>query len=347
MWFYSIVFLVLAIFNAYTYFRKFPKIGYVISIVVLIIIAAFRPSSCCADYGTYIEYYNDISNIPFTFLEPTFFAIVWLSNIIFKSPIGIFIIYSMLGVSIKGFALTRLTKYYQVSLILYFGSFFLLEEMTQIRVGVAAAILLLSIPYIQEKKPLKFFPLVFVGFLFHYSLIIFAFFYFLNPAKINKYIYITAIFAVFVATIFGLNFISILQLLKLGFLTQKIETYQMLLEQGMFGGITLLNPLLFLRIAILIFFIINYEALLLRNKYSLTVTKIYAFSIFSFILLSPLPVLAGRVSQLLGVVEILIVPYSIYILKPKYASILLVVFFAIMIMYKQLYYSDLLFGYFK
>lgn len=346
MWFYSLAFLLFAIFNAYAYFRNLSKIAYVISLFFLIVIAAFRPATCCADYSNYVDYYNDFLNIPFTFLEPTFFVIASLSNIVFKSAIGVFIIYSILGVSIKGLALVRLTKYYQVSLILYFGSFFLLEEMTQIRVGVAAAILLLSIPYIQEKKPLKFFPLILIGILFHYSLIVFIFFYFLNPKRINRNIYIVAIFVVFVTTISGLNFISLLQLLKLGFLTQKIETYQLLLDQGMFGGISLLNPLLFLRIAILIFFIINYEILLVKNKYSLIITKIYAFSIFSFIALSALPVLAGRVSQLLGVVEIVLVPYGIYILKPKYLAVVMFVFFALMIMYKQLYYSDLMTGYF-
>lgn len=346
MWFYSIAFLILAIFNAYAYFRNFSKTAYIISLIFLIIIAAFRPATCCADYGTYIDYYNDLSNIPLTFLEPTFFVIARLSDIIFKSATGIFIIYSILGVGIKGLALLRLTKYYQVSLILYFGSFFLLEEMTQIRVGVAAAILLLSIPYIQEKKPLKFFSLILIGILFHYSLIIFILFYFIDPVKINRTFYIATIFVIFIATISGLNFISVLQLIKLGFLSQKIEAYQLLLEKGMFGGISLLNPLLFLRIAILIFFIINYEILLVKNKYSLIITKIYAFSIFSFIALSALPVLAGRVSQLLGVVEIVLVPYGIYILRPKYLAVALFVFFALIIMYKQLYYSDLMTGYF-
>ncbi len=347
MWFYSLTFLVLMILNVSAYILKRSKIGYVFSLFFLIVITAFRPASCCADYTTYVEYYNNLSNIPVTFLEPTFFAISWLSDIIFKSSIGVFIIYSILGVSIKGLAFVRLTKYYSASLLLYFGSFFLLEEMTQIRVGVAAATLLLSIPYIQEKKPFKFFPLILIGCLFHYSLVIFIPFYFVNPTKIKKKLYIAAIFVIFLATICGLNILSILQLVKLGFLTQKIEAYQLLLEQGMFAGISLLNPLLFLRIILFIFFVINYKALLSKNKYSLIVTKIYAFSILSFISLSPLPVLAGRVSQLLGVVEVLLVPYGIYILKPKYAALGLVVFFALMIMYKQLYYSDLMSGYFK
>lgn len=347
MWFYSFIFVFLLIVLSIGYFSKYQKIIYWFCIFLLIVIAGLRPESCCQDYGEYISYYNNLSDIPITFLEPSFFVISWISTLIFNNYIGIFLIYSALGVGLKGFAILKLTKYYSVSLLVYFGSYFLLHEMTQIRVGVAASFLLLSIPYIQKEKPLQFFLLIVVGCLFHYSLILFALFYFIDSKKINRKLYIIAISVIFIGTLLGLNIVSLLSLIKLGFLTQKIEAYQLLLDQGMFGGISLINPLLFLRIGILIFFIINYQYLLTKCKYSLVITKIYAFSIFSFIALSPLPVLAGRVSQLLGVVEIILIPYSIYIIKPKYAVLTLVIFFSLLIMYKQLYYSDLMSGYFK
>lgn len=347
MWFYSVIFILLIIISTIGYFINYQKQTYWCCILMLIIIAAFRPSTCCQDYEGYVTYYNIIEDIPLTFLEPTFFAIAWLSKLLFKSYIGIFIIYSILGVGLKGIAIIKLTKYYSLSLILYWGSYFLLHEMTQIRVGVAAGILLISIPYIQKKAPYPFFLIILIGCLFHYSLAIFVVFYFIDPNKINKNLYIASIFIVFFATVSGLNIISILSLIKLGFLSQKIETYQALLEQGVFGGISLLNPLLFLRIIILIFFISNYEILLSKNKYAVTIVKIYAFSIFSFIALSPLPVLAGRLSQLLGIVEIILIPYLIYFLKPWYITVIIILLFIALIMYKQLYYSNLMSGYFN
>lgn len=311
------------------------------------LIAAFRPSTCCADYSTYIDYYENISNLPITFLEPSYFAISYFSKFVFNGYIGIFIVYSILGVGLKGFAIIRLTKYYSVSLILYFGSFFLLQEMTQIRVGVASAILLLSIPNIQEKKSVRFFVLVLIGCIFHYSLLVFLPFYFVNVNVINKKAYITAIVGVCIATFAGLNFITIIQYIRLGFLSDKITAYQLMLEKGMFGDISLINPLLFLRIVILVFFIVYSKEMVVKNKYSIIITKVYAFSIIAFIGLSPLPAIAGRINQLLGVVEIVLVPYGIYLLRPKYLAVVLFVIFALMIMYKQLYYSDLMNGYFN
>jgi hypothetical protein len=311
------------------------------------VIAAFRPSTCCADYSTYVDYYENLSDLPLTFLEPSYFAISFLSKLILNSYIGIFIVYSILGVGIKGFAIPKLTNYYPISLLLYFGSFFLLHEMTQIRVGVAAGFLLLSIPYIKEKRSLPFFIIIFIGILFHYSLIAFLPFYFINPDRINKKLYIAAIFLIFVGTLSGINFITIIQHVRLGFLSDKITAYQIMLENGLFGDISLLNPLLFLRVFILIFFIINADDLVLKNEYAVIVIKIYAFSILAFVGLSPLPALAGRINQLLGVVEIILVPYSIYLLKPRYVAVIISVIFALLIMYKQLYYSDLMKGYFN
>lgn len=346
MWFYSVVFLILLAFNSVAYYFNVSKAAYLVSLILLILVAAFRPDSCCADYYTYLDYYQNYVNLPFTFVEPTFYLISFLSELIFKGPAGLFLIYSLLGVGVKGFAIQKLTDFYPISLLLYFASFFLLHEMTQIRVGVASGFLLMSIPYIQEKKFKNFLLIMLVGCLFHYSLLIFVAFYFVNPNSFNKPFYIVAVVVLYIATLAGINFIYVLQLIKLGFLTDKIETYQLLLEQGMFGSISLINPLLYLRIIIMIFFIMNYEVLLEKNQYGVILTKIYAFSIFGFIAFSALPVLAGRVNQLLGVVEIVLVPFSVYIVKPKVLAVIFSVLFALMIMYKQLYYSDLMTGYF-
>jgi len=346
MWFYSVLFFFLLITLSTGYFYKVQKESYWACIIMLIIIAAFRPESCCEDYAFYLEYYDNISNIPLSFLEPTYFVITAISKALFNGPIGIFIIYSILGVGLKGFAFMRLTKYYAISLILYFGSFFLLHEMTQIRVGVASAILLLSIPSIEERDWKKFLGYLVTGTLFHYSFIIFGFCYFLNPKKINPWAYMALIGLTFIAVMAGINLTTVFQIIRLGFISDKIATYKQLLDQGIFGDIMLINPLLFLRIAIMGVMLWNWEILQEKNKYAVILTKIYAFSIFFFIAFADLPVMAGRVSQLLGIVEIVLVPFFIYLLTPKYYAVAIAVLFGLLIMYKQLYYSDLLNSYF-
>jgi hypothetical protein len=346
MWFYSVLFFLLLLTLSTGYFYKVQKESYWACIIMLVIIAAFRPESCCEDYAFYLEYYDNISSMPLTFLEPTYFVITAISKFLFNGPIGIFIIYSILGVGLKGIAFMRLTKYYSISLILYFGSFFLLHEMTQIRVGVASAILLLSIPSIEERNLKKFLCYLGVGILFHYSFIIFAFCYFLNPKKINPWAYMGLIVITYVAVLAGINLTTVFQLIRMGFISDKIETYKQLLDQGVFGDIMLINPLLFLRAGILGILLWNWEKVQEKNKYAVILMKIYAFSIFFFIAFADLPVMAGRVSQLLGIVEIILVPFFVYVLTPKYYAVAIALLFGLLIMYKQLYYSDLLNSYF-
>lgn len=347
MWFYSVVLLFVIVLLSAGYFFRVQKESYWSCIVLLILMAAFRSNGSNEDYHFYLDYYEHISDMPFSFLEPTYHLITKISSILFHGPIGVFIIYSILGTGLKGIALLRLTKYYSISLILYYCSFFLLHEMTQIRVGVASAILLLSIPSIEERNWKRFLLLMIIGTLFHYSFIVFGFCYFLNPKRINAPLYLGVIAGTYVAVLAGLNLTVIFEFIRLGFISDKIATYKMLLEQGMFGGILLLNPLLLLRFLVLWFMIWHHDILMEKNVYSIILMKIYAFSIFFFIAFADLPVLAGRISQLLGIVEIVLIPFMVYILKPKYFAAALAIIFGMLIMYKQLYYSDLLHSYFQ
>jgi hypothetical protein len=347
MWFYSVVFFAIVILLSLGYFFKFQKISYWICCFLMILMAGFRSSECCMDYPIYVDYYNNISSIPFTFLEPTFFIIAWLSKVLSGSVAGVFVIYSILGVSLKATAFIKLTRFYSITLILYFGSFFLLHEMTQIRVGVAAAFLMLSIPAIVDRKPWQFLTYIILGCLFHYSLITFAFVYFLKPDRLNRYIYLGMVFFAFIAFNLGLNLASIFEIIRLGFISEKINAYKNMLADGLHGEIMLLNPLLLLRILVLSILMYKFEFLQQRNKNAIILIKIYAFSIFFFIALADLPVLAGRLSQLFGIVEIILVPFVIYLLKPRYLAVIVAALFGMLIFYKQLFYSDLVNAYFK
>jgi hypothetical protein len=346
MWFYSVVFFSLITALSLGYFYKFQKLSYWICIIFLIIIAGFRSETCCMDYDIYVEYYHNIANIPITFLEPTYFVISWLSRVLFGSVAGVFLIYSILGVSLKGIAFVRLTKYYSITLILYFGSFFLLHEMTQIRVGVASAFLLLSIPSIADKKPRDFLMYLFLGSLFHYSFLIFGFVYFLKSDKLNPYIYLGMVIFAFIAFACGLNLASLFQFFRLGFISEKINAYKSMLADGYHADIMILNPLLMLRIFVLSVLIYKWEFFQEKNKNAVILIKIYAFSIFFFIAFADLPVLAGRLSQLFGIVEIILVPFVIYLITPAYVAVILAAGFGTLIFYKQLFYSGLLYPYF-
>jgi len=346
MWFYYAIysFLVVAFYFAIKYER--PKSVFIGCIVLLICIAGFRPSTCCRDYLNYVDYYYDIDTISSSFLEPTFFFISKISQVIFDSPLGIFLIYAIMGVSTKGLAFIKLSNFYLLSLILYFSTFFLLHEMTQIRVGIASSVLLLSIPSIYERNWFKFFLLILAGTLFHYSFLIFIFFYFLNPYKINPLFYIGLLVFGFLTYLSGVNIVSLLTYIPISFISEKVEVYNNLREMGVDTEINVFNILVILRIGILSVFLWKWPVLYEKNRYSIILIKIYAFSIFFFVFLSSLPVMAFRVRELLGIVEIILVPFFIYLIKEKYIAFIITLLIGLLLMSIEIWYNGIINNYF-
>lgn len=172
---------------------KFENSFFVLSGVLLFLIAGFRSDDVTNDYTGYVDYYNDVINHSFSRVEPSFIYIAEFVDLIFHDVLFLFVIYAILGICFKYIAICTLSHYKLHSVFIYFCSFFLILEMTQIRAGVATGLVLLCIKPIRERKifPFLFFSLL--AFFFHFSALIILFFYFLNGDYINKKVYFALI----------------------------------------------------------------------------------------------------------------------------------------------------------
>ena len=346
MWFYYLIYFVLVAAFYIAVYYDIQKPIYVCCLLLLAIIVGLRPASCCADYLNYQDYYFNLQNINVVILEPTYFIIAWIAKLLFNSPIGVFLIYGFLGVFTKGIAFTRLSNFYLLSLIIYSGTFFLLHEMTQIRVGIASSILLMSIPLIYKRKIFGFLGIIVLGTLFHYSFLIFIFFYFLDPHKINPLFYIGIIVMSFLIYLSGINTIMLLEHIPIDFVADKVRAYNSLLEMGIDTKINVFNILVIFRIFFLSILLWKWEFLYEKNKYSVLLIKIYAFSTFFFVFLYALPVMAFRVRELLGIVEVILVPFVVYLLKEKHVAFVIVLLIGLILMSIDIWYNDLIHNYF-
>ncbi|OXG08762.1 EpsG-like putative glucosyltransferase [Flavobacterium araucananum] len=345
MYFYYLIFALFVLFSLITD-TKTKKSFFVFSTFLLIVIAAFRGDNVDRDYLTYISYLKDLDNLSLIQLEPTFFIIAHISLLLGSSVI-LFIIYAIVGVSIKAKAITNLTQFWFLSLIIYFSYYFLLHEMTQVRVGVSAGILLLAVPDIYNRKLTPFLLKVLIGCLFHYSMIVFLPFYFLGGTKINKIFYLGGIIFVYVFYFLGLNVFSILSLIPLGFLQVKIDSYQILMDQDKNVEINVINILMILRVFYMIILIYKQELLQSINVYSTVLIKIYSWSLFCLVLLASMPVMAFRVNQLLCIVEIILWPFMIYLFREKYLMTSIVLLVALGMLSIELFYNGLISAYFN
>jgi len=296
---------------------SFKTLIFILIGIVLILIAGLRPIGLDRDSLNYINALNESVNL--LDKEPFFWIIAKFNKILFGgNERTFFIIFAILGVTINLLAIKRLSLVPAFSIFTYICLYFVLHEMTQIRIGVASGIFLLSIPDVYNRNFKAFLFKTVLATMFHYSAIIMLLVYFLNPHKINfKFFFFLPLIGIF-SIVVGSNVISILNFLSLylpDFLSYKLELYIHLLDKGIMSKINVLN---FYYGSLLIFYyiMISYYKYF-KSKYDILLLKILGFMLFFFYFLSPVPAFAFRVSGFFGVALIILIPHLALIFKQK------------------------------
>jgi hypothetical protein len=309
-------------------YKNYNNILYCFSLsiigLILIIFAGLRPIGFDRDILSYLDYLNgkSISNIlDLLDKEPFFWLIVYLNNIFFSGAAeSFFLIFSFIGVSIKFYAITKLSSFPLLSILIYFCLFYFLHEATQIRVGIAIGIFLLAIPDIVQKRPFLYFLKSILAFCFHYSLIIMVPLYFIKTIK-NKYIlFIFPLIGLLIAKI-NINILNIVDNLSWVFnwiippLYQKISIHLSLLESSNIVNLNLFNSFDLTILIIYIFMVINIEKFKLEtDRLMINYVGIMLFIYYSFY---QIPVFSTRISDIFSSVLIILLANFINIFKQK------------------------------
>ena len=137
---------------------------------LLIIVATFRPLGMDNDSIAYEIYYYNFDN-PRSVLtvEYSFRVISEFIYNYFHNYRYLFLLYALLGTTIKFYSIKKLSPLPFLSVCIYIFTYYVVHEFTQIRAGVASAFLLLSlIPLSKGNKSLTLVVILFAS-LFHYS----------------------------------------------------------------------------------------------------------------------------------------------------------------------------------
>ena len=309
---------------------------------ILILIAAFRSEEGNPDYKIYLRYFEEQD---FLFVEPTFVVLSKMVSFLFGPyPIFIFIIYAILGVTLKFIAIKQLSKLYFLSIVVYIGNFFILHDMIQIRAGVASALLLLCIKPIYDRNLKNFLIITLLAVLFHVSAIVILPLWFLP--KIRERILVLLLYMIIpIACIIYFLKTNLIFILPIPVIQEKIDLYIELQDSGVENALTeinVFNYLFLFKIFIFYFLLIKYKVLLFHNKYALILLAIYGIGLFSYAALATIPVFAGRISGLFEIVEIILIPFLYYAISPKFISKLLVVFWGLGMILIHLFRSKLI-----
>lgn len=306
--------------------------------LVLILTAGFRKEAAVRDYVNYVTYFHEQD---FLLVEPAF---VLLSNVIHlligPYPIYLFVLFATLGVSLKLIAIKQLSELWFLSIVIYVSNFFILHEMTQIRAGIASALLLLCVKPVYDRDLKKFLLFTFLGFVFHYSAIVILPLWFLGLKARKNFL----LFSIPVAYIIYFSRINLITTIPITVIQSKISIYQTLMEMGNVESI-LINVfnLVFLgKITLFYFLLSKYELIASYNKYVPILMKIYCISLISYPILAVMPPIATRINELFAIVEVVLLPLIYYAFKPIWFSKSIVVFIGICFLLINLFYVKLI-----
>ncbi len=295
--------------------------------VVLILIAGFRPIGIDHDSLNYISILHvSLSEANFIDKEPSFWIINEINKFLFSGNVQtFFLIYAILGVTIKIIAIRRLSSSPPLSIYLYICLYFILLEMTQIRAGVATGIFLLAIPDIYNRNFKNYFLKTAIAMTFHYSAVIMLFLYFINSEKINKKIYyllpILGLILSLVPTIM-IDIFNLLSFIFPAFISNKITIHLMHMDNGHNNKINIFNIFILSLTAFYYFFLFNLDKV--KSRLNILLIKLLAIQIFIFYAFSSIPVFAFRLSEFIGISMIIIIPNLILMFKHKLLPIFII-----------------------
>jgi hypothetical protein len=303
----------------------------------LFLFAALRSSSVDQDYLGYLDYYYDAISGIFWNVEPSFLLIARFIDALSLNARWLFIIYDLLGLLILGIAISRIETDRLTVTMFFFSGHFLLWPMTQIRVGLAGAIFLLSLVYLAKNKRVVYIVAVASALFFHYLSVVL---YILVPINdktksawrmsllipISVFIYYT-----------GFSIATISDFVPIELIALKLQTYE---EQKTFDN-NVFNFLLIARLFLALSLLSMQRKLMHVSTYFGILLKVYIVAIFLHIAFGWSP-LASRASELLLIVEPILIVISSRLMTNRFLSRLVVFIASILYLSFNLFYVKLL-----
>ena len=311
---------------------------FVVMVTTMALVAGLRPYDFDRDYSSYVDLYRNGFDVT---MEVTFMCIVTFVQTVYDDVVLMFVIYALLGMLFLYLAIRRLTDLWFYSLLIYVGTYYLLHEMNQIRVGVASGLFLVALPYLKGGTRMKYAALAMCAMLFHYSAGILLFLVGFSFSSMKRWqVFFYAAIIPFAYIIYLLH-LDILIMIPIPYIEEKLKLYQTLQDLGEWDTINVFNLVLLVRIGMTYFILWKRTLIEQYTTYVNILLKIEIISIAAFVSLYTLPVLAFRISELLGVVEIILFPLLCYTVKPAYVGKLVVTLVAVTFLFINIFYNSI------
>lgn len=308
---------------------------------ILIFFAAFRGEYVDKDYQNYLESFSEFlgpldyfKNMgDWFFYEPFFYLIPSiLKTIGFPHfEIFVFLFFSVLAVSINVRNIEKFSSFPILTIVTWFGFYFLLHELTQIRAAVATGLMLHCMYLHYHKNYFKFLIVFLIALMFHYSSLLILPILLINPFKFSLKINLSILLlSLFLGFIHSDIFIRPVFLIDAAFVKKLTLTLQAMNEDE--NSINFFNPMFIGQVFITIWLFFNHHLLIKENKYSYILLKLQLLSIVSLCAFSSIAFIAYRISEFYGIVSIFTIPLLVFTFRQKIYGYIAVVSYSLVLL---------------
>lgn len=318
------------------------KITFWVIVTIMALLVGFRPVGLDNDSENYETLLTNVymrENY-----EPTFQLFAWIAGDILDSIQLLFLIYGILSIFVKAYAINKYSKLLFATLCVWLSHFYILHDATQMRASVAIGIYYIALYSLQQGRRKLFLLYILLASTFHYSaLTLLPLVFFGNKPLSKKWM-------VFLSVVPMLGYVmAAMHLDPLDFIPsatfqERKEAYDKARDSGFQDqdAINIFNIGYLLHCIIYYFFLWKRKVVSQHCESFPLMMKIYACSLISFTAFSFFPVMAFRIYELYGAIEILFFPFLIYTVRPQWLGKCLIAAYTFLMFAVDIFVNELI-----
>lgn len=266
-----------------------------------------------------------------------------LKNIGTNDYVNLYILittYALLGLTFKIKGISKLTDLTFLSFFIYFCNFFMLQELIQMRAGVAIGLILISIVYLQKGEYYKYFIILLIAGFFHTSAYLTIILPFLKKFKADFKYWTIIFFICIMVNALQFDIIQIIDFVPFDYYQFKLKSYIELQEQDNFSINYWNIPFLIQNLIIILVFAYQ-KKLETTNQYVNILLNMACLSSCCFLFFGQIPGFAFRISEIFNSSLIILIPLLTKVIKPKAIAEIIVYIIGIGLFYINTFHSEI------
>lgn len=351
---YILYFIILAALAITYEYKPFPKFWMlVISCLMLGLQAGLRGPHVDRDFADYQHsfdaidsYYREITGGRiFTFFEPGYVLIVYGLKTLAPLNYGAvcMLFFGLSSMALKTISINKISFNPFLVLLFYFSHYFLLQEMTLVRIGFASAIVFVGFTYYLKEERWTFLLFILLASIFHYSAILYLLVFAFNTHTLNKPVYLTFLGVSILMGFIKIDLFDVMNQINPELITGKLRGYEYVAKTAFRDKINTFNVVYLANAIVILYLLLVPPKEVMKQDNSLIFfIKCNILSLFLLSALNGVPAIAFRISELYGITSIFLFAGSLYYLPFKKGNILMLVALAALFTYINFFHNNLI-----